>query len=70
MMTFQLAVRTHLDGGVRRDDAVVVAREAAGGDGLELGEFGEGLADVVELDVEDARAFLEAAAHHGLPAVA
>ena len=65
-----LAVGTHLDGGVRRDDAVVVAGETAGRDGLELGEFGEGFADVVELDVEDARALLEATAHHGLPAVA
>ena len=64
------ATRTGLDGGVRRDDAVVVARETAGRDGLELGEFGQGLADVVEFDVEHARAFLETTAHHRLPAVA
>ena len=63
------AVFVEPDGGVGRDRAVLVAGEAAGGDGLELGEFGQGFAHVVEFDVEHGRAFFKATSHHRLPAV-
>ena len=64
-----LAVIAQFDAGVGRDHPVIVAGESTGGHRLELGEFGEGLADIVELDVEHPGTFIEPSTHHRLPAI-